>query len=343
MAERLVEALQLSEEILIGIEMETLSTSSAALRCLRLARLTKDSDSVKWLENETNGCFRKADGSLDPETFILGYKHGRGIPGTKIEDLSLFGELADELEAAIQSKQAAIGTLTTQGVSVSGEWAAVSLNNLSQDVQAQTNNLLNTIQVCRRHLAILRGEYYKYAASVNLELKFSQRAENIFLSYRLSVDRNLIFLAPESLKKLDAAYERLSSKNPESWSQALTSCRRVFQDLSEALFDHKFKGFKEHQFVTKSGKLLDISGDHYLNKLFAVLDSLDTKRTYKSLVGSHLQYVIEFINSLHNELCKGVHSEVTFEEARSSILHTYICLGDISLLLFSGDATEPYI
>ncbi len=328
-------ALQVSEEILAGIETDTLSTSAAALRCLRVARLLSDDLAVEWLQYETGGYSRTADGYIKPRAFEVACMHGRELPQTKNGKRQIFVELPEELEAKIQATQRAMGALTTQGVSVAGEWAVVALSDLQLSVTLQTNAFVETINESQRHLTILRGKYYDYALLVNLELKFSQRAEEVFHSYRLSVDKRLAKLAPESLRRLDAAYERLTSTNAESWSQAVTSCRRVLQEVANALFT----GPKD-AYTTKSGKVLDVSGDHYLNRLFASIDMLASSSTARRLVGSNALYVVDLVENLHNMLNRGVHdldSKLTFEEARASILHTYVLLGDISTLMLNDN------
>ena len=55
MNQRLQKALDLSEEILENIELETERISSVLLKCLRLARLTDDVESVEWLTYEISG------------------------------------------------------------------------------------------------------------------------------------------------------------------------------------------------------------------------------------------------------------------------------------------------
>lgn len=201
------------------------------------------------------------------------------------------------------------------------------------DVFTRNNALTMLIKYSKQLLAILRAQYYNYAMSVNFELKFSQSADEIFQSYRLSVDKILGKLAPESIRRLAAAYERLSSDNPESWSQALTSCRRVFQEVSEALFENMAIGKKTEPYKANSGKVLDVSGDNYKNRLFAIVDKISTSKTSSNLVGSNILYVVDWIENIHDVLSKGIHDlkvPLKFEDALQGILHAYVVLGDIA-------------
>lgn len=335
---RLELALQLSEEILTGIETETLKTSAAALRCLRLARLILDDNATEWLQYETKGYPLKSDGKhLEEKASQLACVHGR-VSIQANGTLSAFTEVVDELEAKVQTAQSALSNTTTKGVSIAGDNALSAMEELCSTVSVNNISYSYQIERSRRHLAILRSQYYNYALSINLELKFSKRAEEIFRSYRLSVDKQLVALAPESLKRLDAAYERLSSTNPESWSQAVTSCRRVFQEVSNSLY----KDPLDKPYTAKSGKILDVSGDNYLNRLYATVDKIAASRSARHLVGSNIMYVINFIENLHNVLCRGVHNledQLTYEEARACILHTYMLLGDISILCSDSNKT----
>jgi hypothetical protein len=333
--DKIEEALELSEEILSQIENQTVSLSTTTLQCLRLARLLSDFDAIEWLGYETSGYPEDQKGFIEKKAFEIGIKHGRLIGYSEDGREKGFFQLADELEQNIKTRQNSIGILTTNGVSIAGEYTNITMSNLTNKVISQTNSINSSIMQSQRQLVILRGQYYSYASKVNIELKFSQSADEVFRDYRLNVDKNLFELAPDSIRKFIAAYQRLSSNNPESWSQALMSCRRVLQEIAEALYLKLFSEQSDGKYTTKSGKLLDVSGDHYINKLFAVIDSLK-ETTSDNLLGSHILYTIEWIENLHKVLHKGVHDIVkplTYEQTRTGILHTYIILGDITLLV----------
>jgi hypothetical protein len=41
---------------------------------------------------------------------------------------------------------------------------------------------------------------------------------------------------PDAVQRLTAAYGNLRSDNPEDWSNAVHSCRRILQDLADVVF-----------------------------------------------------------------------------------------------------------
>lgn len=334
MSDKLDEALSLSEEVLNGLETEVLSISSASLRCLRIARLMNDLDSINWLQFECSG-YPMINGGIVTEAFEVGCKHGREWQANDNNRTGFF-QLAKEIESSIASIIASQNTLTTQGVSVAGEYASIAMSNLTLAVSNSTAFLTHTIIDFEHKLAILRGQYYSYALKINLEIKFSQHAEDIFKSYRMQIDSSLLGYAPDALGKLDAAYNNLLSGNPESWSQALSSCRRVFQELSDALFSQSIGIITDVAYKTKSGKELDISGMKYQNRLFAVVDNLSESETSRQLIGSEILLLIDWIENIHNLLNKGVHeikNPLKYEEAISGIVRTYILLGSIANLI----------
>ncbi len=334
MEDRLTQASVLSEQILEGLELETLSTASAALRCMRLARLMNDVDGIDWLQYEISGYPRAQGGKkILQSAFDIGYARGRLRPSSTEDDTKryIFSELASELEATIAAANASIGSLTTQGVAVEGQYAALALNNLSRNVTVEASTTRQVITAAQQKLAILRGAYHSYALQVSHQLKFGQKSEELFQEYRISVDHKFVSIAPESLNKLAAAYENLPSGNPESWAQALTTCRRVFQELADGLFAKFLDDYADkEEYTTRSGKRLKVTGDKYLNRLSALFDHVVRSGTSLRLQESHLLFVVEYVEHIHDLLCKGVHDSISLDQARFGILHTYIALGDLA-------------
>lgn len=72
-------ALATCENVLDGIETETISTSSALLQCLRIARLLNDGEAIIWLQYEYGGYPRNNEGYVQKEAWNIGYKNGRGF------------------------------------------------------------------------------------------------------------------------------------------------------------------------------------------------------------------------------------------------------------------------
>lgn len=319
------EALKVSEDILNSFEDNTQKVSCTLLKCLKLARLMEDEKSIDWLLSEING-YRSSNNAIPNDLFELAASHGRENSKKDAKDeRTVFADLASELEDIIESSKKALGSFTTAGVSVAGEWAATAMVNLTSSVERANGSLLSNIINAERKLSILKGEYYNYALTINMQLKFSEKMDDIFKDYRLKVDHSLVSLVPNSVRKLSSVYSRLVEINVESWSQALTTCRKLLREFADSLFNEIFPNNKLEKIKTKSGKEIDVTGDKYVNRISVSLDKI----IQNNMKRDNIMLTISWLESINNRVCKGVHNDVTYEEVRSTIIHLYIMLGDI--------------
>ena len=105
--------------------------------------------------------------------------------------------------------------------------------------------------------------------------------------------------------------------------------RRLYQELIAYLFECVSPKVENNLFMTKSGKEIDVSGEHFNNKLSAIIETLEDKTVKKSLIGSSIMYYLDWIENLTSLQSKGVHNNISLEEARSCIIQTYIFAGEI--------------
>lgn len=321
-------ALVACEKVLNGIEDNTITTTSALLQCLKIARLLNDVDAIIWLQYEYGGYPKDADGvHIQSEAFNIAYKNGRGYIDKKGK--YIFTELAAELEKKLEAERKAVNNFTTQGTSVAGDYAALAVNNLTASVTMSTRNIVDDIGLTEKRLSILKSKYYDYALKKQIEISFGNVASAVFSEYRGRVENEFSKISKENLLKLQAIEDKINSDNPELYSQALTTCRRLFEGTAKELFDKYFPDYKDKKYTTKSGKEIDVSGEHYKNKLSAVIEKLEDKSPSKSMVGSNVIYLLDWMDNLTDLQCKGVHHDVTRQDATRCIIQTYICLGDI--------------
>lgn len=325
--DKIEKALIACEKVIEGIEDDTISTSSALLQCSKIARLTNDEEAVIWFQYEYGGYPRKDDGHLEKNAWDIAVLAGRAYKedGKKY----VFTDLASELEEKISAQQNAIKNYTTQGTSVGGDNSYVAMRNLTSTVINSTNSLVKSITDNQRRLALLKSKYYEYAIKKQIELVFGNAAEDVFNKYRSRIDNAFSGLSKETLLKLQAIEGKIDSGNPELYSQALTTCRRLFESTANELFELHYPDYTEKKYKTISGKEIDISGNHYKNRLMAVIELLEHKSEKKTLVGSNIIYLLDWIDNISELQCKGVHDNVSKTDAERCIIQTYICLGDI--------------
>lgn len=329
-SEKRAQALEACKKVLSGIEDGTITVSASLLLCKRISRLLNDLEGQEWLSYEYGGY--PTPNGISRQAWNIGVKHGRrywesDTAGNRKEHL--FIELCGELEASIESKKTAIRSYTTQGFSVSGDYATLATYNMTSAVSRSINQLLQSINLCERRLSILKSQYYDYASKWYIELQFGNTAKSVFEEYQERVDSYFSALPTTAIQKLNAVEELLEDGNPEHYAQVLTSCRRMWSEVSKVLFSEVLPGYSDKVFKTKSGKEIDVSGDHDNNKMVAVIETLQTKATKNTLVGSEILYLIDWIEQINSSQSKGVHHEVTKEQAMQCIIHTYIALGDI--------------
>lgn len=327
-----MQALEACDKVINGIEDGVLSVSSALLLCKKIARLVNDQEGIEWLSYEHGGYPRDKDGLIKSQAWHIGSNHGRyyqekGKDG-KNQEL-IFVELCNELEAAIESDKRAMNNYTTQGYSASGDYAAIATNNMANAVFWGTNDLRQNIKKSERYLSILKSQYYDYAVRWQIELQFGNTAQSVFEEYQSKVDSCFTSMPTSTLQKLNAIEDLMEDGNPERYAQVLTSCRRLWTETAKQLFEEVLPNYTEKTFKTKSGKDIDVSGDHDNNKLSAVIETLQSKAAKNTLVGSETIYLIDWMEQINSRQSAGVHSEITREEAMQCIIHTYITLGDI--------------
>ena len=326
-ATKRLQALNACEKVINGIEDGQITTSSALLLCKKIARLVNDVEGQEWLSYEYGGYPTTKDGYITDESWRLAVRHGRSFYN-KEKELRIFTELAAELEESITSARIALNNYTTQGYSVTGEMALLATERMTLRVSQNTNNLLQTNKTNEKRLSILKSQYYDYAVKWQIDLQFGNTAKKIFEEYQENVSLFFSGLSTATLQKLSAIEDMMEDGNPERYSQVLTSCRRLWEDTARQLFAELLPD-KEKTFKTKTGKEIDVSGDHYNNKLSAVIETLQGKAAKNTLVGSEIIYLIDWMEQINNLQSSGVHSDVTREQAMQCIIHTYIALGDI--------------
>jgi len=326
-------ALELSEELLGEIESKKIDDHSAILKCLRIARLVGDEKAIRWLQYETSG-YEVLNNESSPELFLhpdaycVARERGRFflLDGKTL----FFGELVGELISTLETTKTTLESLKNFNLSSAGGDLSIRM------VNDNYNFFINTTKTCtakikslETKLARLRSQYYDYALKINIELNFSHKVANIFSQYQHNVDIEMIGLSSDTIKKLNAIEQNLNSDNPEVFSQVLTTCRRLFEDIANVLFHNYYPNYSDSTFKTKSGKEINVTGNYYLNRLSAVIEKLQDKSPNKTLIGSSIIHTIDWIENLNDLQCKGVHSDITKDEALRCIIHTYICVGDI--------------
>lgn len=319
------EALRLSEEILGDIELSRVPLSSAVLKSARLARLLNDFDMQQVFEAEASG-YPSGPGGLSPEIWALAEMAGRVYQEADKESGEskhfAYLESVDELEVRIASGKIALEAATDRDLSISSA-------NPHQIVSPPLGNVvertarLDLISKSTSRLASRRAFTYGYVFRKYYQLKFSAEAQDVFSTVREAVDGRIGDAVPSAVQKFASVHENLESSNPEDWSNAVHSCRRILQDLADAVFppggDRTLPG----------GKSIKLGPDNYVNRLMCFAEDNTDSERFVELVGSHLAFLGDRLDAVFQAAQKGSHSSVSQAEARRYVIYTYMLVADL--------------
>ncbi len=329
----LQEALTLSEEILCNIELSELPLANIALKTSRLARLLNDFAYQKIMEYEASG-YPSTPTGVPPEIYKLAVLAGREYQtkDVKSEEIRnyIYTTSIEDLEQEVKSLEVALTAARDPDISVSSANPNQMIWNPIGN-KFERNTIRTSAAIAQRQLSSRRSFIYSYVLRRHYELKFSGIAYDIFSRIRIKVDSAIGQHVPDAIQKLSAIYENLKSENPEDWSNAVHSCRRLLQDLANAIYPPREDIVKE---INGSKKTIKLGSDNYINRLIAFIEEYSTSDRFNEIVGSHLRFIGERLDSVFKAAHKGSHAKiVTRDEADRYVVYTYLITGDILSLL----------
>ncbi|BAZ28235.1 hypothetical protein NIES4074_06660 [Cylindrospermum sp. NIES-4074] len=165
----------------------------------------------------------------------------------------------------------------------------------------------------------VRRKTHEKALTIYNKYAFTDAIKTNFDFLKEEVDDKLLDLNPELAERLMVAFKSVSSENPEEWSHALTSCRRLIEGLADELFppdDNQING-------RQLGK------PQYINRLWAFMDKAIESDSNKALAKSHVDFLGSYLEKTHKLNNKGVHASITKIEAIKTVFHTYLLIADI--------------
>lgn len=336
------EALKLSEEILSDIE-SGVSLGTCALRASRLARLLQDFDYQRIFFYENSG-YPSGPSGIAPEIWELCIKAER--VKTTLEDKD--GEKKEVERASKKSIGASLLNLEAlkDNLKVSHDPnISISSANPNQYVNAGTygnaierQNLRNNIRDESNFISERLAFVYNYVSTKNYELKFSSISSDIFSRTRGYVDTYVGDLIPGAVQKFASVYENLKSDNTEDWSNAVHSCRRILQDLADAIFPAREDLVVENP--KGKSKTIKLGRDNYINRIMTYVQNQASSQRFIDVVGSNLGFLGDRLDAIFKAAQKGSHDTISsHQEADRYVIYTYLVIGDILSLVEDKETT----
>lgn len=311
------EALKLIEEALDKLEAQKGSICSGIQKLLRAARIVGEENVATWCEIQLG----KPEYIYPLEeyinAFVASLKNKNGKAEKRLneaeERLNKLGVKANqhfsihEIEFMLNE---AGGGLAGIGF-IEEKYTDIVRTKTGNDGKFYKSNL-------SRRISYVRRAAHDKATTLFNKLAFSETPRTTFDYLREEVDNKLLDLNPELAEKLMVAFKSVSSENPEEWSHALTTCRRLIEGIADELFPP--------QEITNGRKL---GQAQYINRLWAFMDTAIESESNRKLAKAHIDLLGSYLENIHKLTNKGVHAALTKLEAVKTVFHTYLMLADI--------------
>ena len=324
------EALMLADQALKELELSEASLTSTALKASRIARITGNFEMQQIMLYEAGGYPSEPTG-VPPEIWQLALKAKRIIREKEKDEIKEYAKLKsiEQLESEISTAKERLKVSQDADVSITS-------SNPNQYVSSSTGNSMERIGIAKvindtsKLIGQRRAFIYQYLSNTYYELRYSITTDDSFSRIRTIVDDNLSDLVPNSLQKFSAISDNLESDNTEDWSNAVHSCRRVLQDLADALFPATSDITKN---INGKDIVINLGADAYINRLIAYVEQNSNSERFEEIVGSHIRFLGERLDAIFRAAQKGSHSEiVTRDEADRYVVYTYMVVGDLMSL-----------
>lgn len=320
---RISSARNLAADLLADIELHPTAISSILLKAQRLSRLLRDQDAQEWLRLEINGYPSKFKFSSLGTCQKYAESGGRINSDTNKYLLESLPVLEARMLAAEQIVKTAGLPLIDKPIenflvaNATEKLLAVAQNAINQRHQEHR-------EACGRFLSI-KSSIHTYVTEVYHALELGDVAENIFESARAVVDQFVRTTCPKAAEQLVAMTERLKIDDLESRSAALNACRRLLATVADSVFPPQ-----DEPIVDSKGKQRKVGADAYKNRLLAYLESKIRSGSTKSVIESQLEHLVARLDAVYEKSCKGVHDDVDLNEARLTIIQTWLFLAEVA-------------
>ncbi len=316
------EAQSLSNKIIEELEQNKGELQEQLFKTMRVCRLIDDELGMKIFRFETCGYTREANGQLTKASWEVIGLVGR-VYFEKVQDKTnkyaetrLVSELINE-NKILEERMKVAADPQSYGDNMTPFMINTAKNeNERQFITTRINhnsNFINTI----------KGFLYNYMLNIYNALCYGAASQTIFENIRSNVDSKIAEFCPENTKKFLSVYENLMSTNDEDWANAINTCRRVMIELANKIYPAKDEP------VVKDGKTIQLKESNYINRLIQYIESKSDSKTYRSIIGTEIDYIGNVLDSLINGFNKGTHNLYTKYQAERVVVYTYMLIGDI--------------
>lgn len=298
------EALRVAEELLADIELKRLKASEIVLKASRIARLVGHDELSEFLAAERNGYAGSEAKWIKRAGRSSGHDEGKYFP-----------QSIAKVEAGLEAAQQAITALQGGG-NYSGDYTMVASRDHDTRITQQARTASTWAGIAGQVVAAI----YDMVAEIYHELLFSELQATLFADTQSKVDGSLAEASGSALEKIERVSDRLREGDPESVSQALTTCRRLIDSVADQVFPAQAEPYAIGEEAT-----LAVGSQNVLNRLQAYTHQ-------RGIAKGRRDRLRRLLADLYGRCSAGTHADVTVDEARFVFLQTYVALGEILTL-----------
>lgn len=321
---RISEARSVAASLLDDLESSSSSVDKLLMRAKRLARLMRDADAQLWLDYETKGY---------PKAFAfnsLGSCEAYATSSGRFDNITgaYRTQSMPEIEAMVYGAQVSLDSFSPVAVGAVKDFTEKNATELllGSQIKIQKANKDSYSGFKSVFISLIAG-LHNYATDMYLALELGDAAQDIFEGARNEIDSFVRAHCPKAAEKIVAINERIADNSTESRTAALTSCRRLLMTVADSLFPASDVEWKDSK-----GKSRKVGEEQYKNRLLAYMSERVKSGGNEAILSSELEFLAARLDAIYEKTCKGVHVDVSAQEARLAVIHTYLFLGEIALL-----------
>ena len=299
-------AKELSNVILVDLEINQVPISQSLMKCKRLARILRDSDAQKWLDYEIMGY----PVVFDPDELGSCKKYYISDRPVIREDRTHKPHAIGlpHLESYINSTK--IESVTKLGAN-----------------ESQKRHILNKHHELVNDFERLKTSIHNYVTEVNISLSVGDFAQDLFEDTRLAADRFIREYCPRAGEQLLAVHDRMRHHDPGSYVPAIYAVQVILATVADVVSPDDETSPKT--LSVNKGQELIAPGDQYINRIFSYIEKNSINDSLLSMIESEMECIFSKTYS-SKEKSTVDHGDVTLDEAHRAIIHMYLIIGEIA-------------
>lgn len=310
----------------------------AAMTCLRIARNLNDylyaaiflremypvdREFMRILYDDTNHLKKDAQKFLYEnsltywiDTHTLNYSLGTSADG---DDRNVFTIAVGEINPELEQWERSIQDLALPpGM---GEFDTAAFTDRYTDRKSQIRLRIKAIHTVKERI---KTRCLNYAISIERQLQAQSKSKSFLDQIHSEVNNYFKAHSDDVYVKLQKAAQLIDSNDPEDLSLLLTQVRRTVKSIADFFYPPAQKPVRCADGIERK-----LDDEQYLNRLHEYLATTFKKSTSRDLLKTELDYLSIFARRLNDVASKGVHADVTAQEAKQGLLGLYMFLYNI--------------